>query len=96
MLTSLLLGVALAGAPSLPNETWIYDEQGNPVRIVWGQANLPNLSDYRQPFEAMDVNEDGLVYPDELPDGHALRAEWHLADRNGDGVLTPQEWAAFH
>lgn len=95
MLTPLLLAATLGGAPSLPNETWIQDEHGAPVRVVWGPANLPNLSDYRQPFEALDINGDGLVRPSELPKGHALETEWRLVDRNRDGVITAREWELF-
>ena len=28
----------------------------------------------------------------ELPTGHALHYEWKLVDRNGDGVITAQEF----
>lgn len=71
---------------------WYVNDQGDRVFVTWGQGTLPNLEDYRQPFEALDTDGDGRLFKDELPTGHALRYEWKLVDRNGDGVITAQEF----
>lgn len=72
---------------------WYVNEDGDRVFVTWGQGDLPNLNDYRQPFVELDTNGDGRLMKAELPAGHALNYEWRLVDRNGDGVITLEEFS---
>lgn len=72
---------------------WYVNDAGDRVFVTWGQGELPNREDYRQPFEVLDRDGDGRIRVGDLPAGHALRYEWRLVDRNGDGVITAQEFS---
>ncbi len=71
---------------------WYVDDNGDRVFVAWGQGELPNAGDYRQPFEDLDTDRDGRLRKGDLPAGHALNFEWHLVDRNRDGVITADEF----
>ena len=72
-------------------QVW-HEADGRPVTLTWGQVEPVTLQDYQQSFDELDANGDGFITPDELPDGHALRFEWHLVDRNGDGRISRSEF----
>ena len=71
---------------------WLSD---GPAVVTWGTNRvLPNWHEYRTPFREMSRGKSYYTRED-LPKGHALLAEFHLADRNHDGKITPAEHAAF-
>lgn len=88
----LLLCSVAAASPAWAQQTWIHDQDGAPVLVTWGQGELPNWADFRQPFEVLDRNGDGRLKKSELPPGHALRFEWRLVDTNDDGIITRREY----
>lgn len=90
-----LFALPLAATANPPQSTWLYDEVGNATEVRWGQGEPATLGDYRQPFDAMDANGDGVIHRADVPTDHALAFEWHLVDTNRDGAITPGEYAGW-
>ena len=57
-----------------------------PVGVQFEQA--------KKLFGRFDLNGDGVLTPDEMPDG--LRADWRRWDRNRDGVIDFDEYGAYY
>ena len=66
------------------------------VRVVtWGSSRmLPNWHEYKTPFHEMSNGKRHYTRED-LPLGHAMHAEFHMADRNGDGQISRYEHEDF-
>lgn len=59
--------------------------------VTWGSSRiLPNWHEYRTPFAEMARGKSFYTRQD-LPIGHAMEAEFHMADLNGDGKISPRE-----
>jgi hypothetical protein len=75
------------------------------ARVIWTQNGwvvatwsssriLPNWHEYRTPFHEMSRGKSFYTRKD-LPMGHAMLAEFHLADRNGDNRISPREHQSY-
>lgn len=63
--------------------------------VTWGTSRvLPNWHEYHTPFREMSNGKSYYTRHD-LPMRHAMHAEFHMADRNDDGRITPNEHLEF-
>lgn len=68
---------------------------GSPSVVTWGTNRvLPNWHEYRTPFLEMSRGKAHYTRND-LPRGHAMHAEFHMADRNRDGRISRSEHTQF-
>lgn len=73
----------------------VVDTSSGTAVVSWGSSRiLPNWHEYRTPFREMARGKNYYTRED-LPLGHALLSEFHLADRNRDGLITRQEHTRF-
>lgn len=95
---AMALGLPPAAAGDEPDASKAkvsFEVDGQPVTVRSAGVELANRQDFRMRFEELDINGDGVITRDELPEGHPLQFEWHLADRNRNGRITPEELAAW-
>lgn len=50
------------------------------------------VSKLDEAFARYDVNKDGFVTRDEIPEGHALHEHFDMSDKNRDGKLSKKEF----
>lgn len=95
-LSALLPVAAFAQAQETPPPAEVHLEvDGQPVTIRNAGIELGNAASFRLDFDALDLNGDGVITRNELPEDHPLQFEWHLADRNRNGRITREEYAAW-
>lgn len=90
------------GAPPAPARAPEPATTGTAVLMQGGQevrvsSRAPDsvVGQYRVDFAALDGNGDGHITRAEARGNASLTAEFHVADRNADGRLTPEELSGW-
>jgi EF hand len=93
-LTLMALSPAVFSQTQSTSESIKIEASTGPVTVSSSQSStLPNASDYAVQISDLDKNGDGRLSRREIPATHALTFEFHLVDRNHDGLITATELA---